>query len=105
MNKDSQSFKKNYDTLKRIADDLQRQEEPDIDELVPKVEEALRAYKFCKERIDTVREKLEQTLGEQMSTEQPNKAVRQGPLQTEQADRGFGREQTISSDETDDVPF
>jgi cell division septum initiation protein DivIVA len=36
-----------------------------VNELVPKVERALEAYKVCKERIEAVRSRLEETLGEQ----------------------------------------
>lgn len=90
-NKQSQSFKENYETLKRIADDLQRQEEPDIDELVPKVEEALNAYKQCKERIEIVRAKLEATLGEQVPNEQFKGAARDEPV--------------LSEEDVDSVPF
>ena len=35
---DSTSFNKNYQVLKQTADWLSQQKEPDIDQLVPKVE-------------------------------------------------------------------
>jgi exodeoxyribonuclease VII small subunit len=57
---DSQSFNKNYKVLKETADWLSRQEEPDIDQLVPKVERAMQAYRICKDRLD----KVQETLGE-----------------------------------------
>jgi hypothetical protein len=37
---------------------LARHEEPDIDQLVPKVEQAMRAYAICKERLEAVQETL-----------------------------------------------
>ena len=57
---DSTSFNKNYKILKDTADWLSSQKEPDIDQLVPKVEKAMGAYKICKDRLDKVRA----TLGE-----------------------------------------
>jgi hypothetical protein len=41
---DSASFNKNYQVLKQTADWLSTQKEPDIDQLVPKVEKAMQAY-------------------------------------------------------------
>ena len=49
---DSGSFNKNYRVLKETADWLSKQEEPDIDQLVPKVERAMQAYRICKDRLD-----------------------------------------------------
>jgi hypothetical protein len=37
---------------------LAGQQEPDIDHLVPKVEQVVRAYVICKERLDAVQETL-----------------------------------------------
>lgn len=57
---DSSSFNKNYKVLKDTADWLSQQKEPDIDQLVPKVEAAMQAYKFCKARLDAVQATLSQ---------------------------------------------
>jgi exodeoxyribonuclease VII small subunit len=57
---DSQSFNKNYKVLKETADWLSTQKEPDIDQLVPKVEKAMKAYTICKDRLDKVQETLGQ---------------------------------------------
>ena len=54
------SFNKNYKVLKETADWLSGQKEPDIDQLVPKVEKAMRAYSICKDRLD----KVQATLGQ-----------------------------------------
>jgi exodeoxyribonuclease VII small subunit len=59
---DSSSFNKNYRVLKETADWLSKQEEPDIDQLVPKVERAMQAYRICKDRLDKVKETLGQYL-------------------------------------------
>jgi hypothetical protein len=39
-----------------------KQEEPDIDQLMPKVERAMQAYQICKDRLDRVKETLGQYL-------------------------------------------
>jgi exodeoxyribonuclease VII small subunit len=57
---DSTSFNKNYKVLKDTADWLSAQKEPDIDQLVPKVERAMKAYSICKDRLD----KVQATLGQ-----------------------------------------
>jgi exodeoxyribonuclease VII small subunit len=57
---DSPSFNKNYKVLKDTADWLSQQKEPDIDQLVPKVEMAMQAYKVCKTRLDAVQATLSQ---------------------------------------------
>jgi len=57
---DSASFNKNYKVLKETADWLSGQKEPDIDQLVPKVERAMKAYTICKDRLD----KVQATLGQ-----------------------------------------
>ncbi len=51
----SGSFKENYETLNDIAKKLRSQEKPDIDALVPMVEQATEAYKICKQRLDNVK--------------------------------------------------
>jgi len=51
---DGASFNKNYKVLKDTADWLSQQKEPDIDQLVPKVERAMQAYQICKKRLDAV---------------------------------------------------
>jgi exodeoxyribonuclease VII small subunit len=57
---DSTSFNKNYRILKDTADWLSNQKEPDIDQLVPKIEKAMGAYKICRDRLD----KVQATLGQ-----------------------------------------
>jgi len=49
------SFNDSYKQLNEIAKKLRSQEEPDIDALVPMVEEATKAYQICKQRIDEVK--------------------------------------------------
>ena len=57
---DSTSFNKKYQVLKQTADWLSTQKEPDIDQLVPKVEKAMKAYQICKDRLTKVQETLGQ---------------------------------------------
>src|SRR3954451_17945380 len=64
---DSTSFNKNYKVLKETADWLSGQKEPDIDQLVPKVEKAMKAYTICKDRLD----KVQATLGRYFQEEAP----------------------------------
>ena len=59
---DSQSFNKNYKILKETADWLSRQDEPDIDQLVPRIERAMRAYTTCKQRLNEAQATLGQAL-------------------------------------------
>ncbi|MEY2700960.1 MAG: hypothetical protein RIQ52_1715 [Pseudomonadota bacterium] len=53
---ESLSFSQHYTRLKQIAEILRQQQEPDIDALIPLIDEATAAYKACRSRIDTVRE-------------------------------------------------
>jgi len=68
-NTDSDSFNASYKILKETADWLARQEEPDIDRLVPKVERAMQAYQVCKERLEKVKTALKKYLPEEEASE------------------------------------
>ena len=59
------SFNDSYKQLNEIAKKLRSQEEPDIDALVPMVEEATKAYQICKQRIDEVKLALKDHFVEQ----------------------------------------
>ncbi|MHA3081681.1 exodeoxyribonuclease VII small subunit [Acinetobacter sp. ANC 5383] len=58
------SFKEGYDILKRNAELLESQEEPDIDNLMKIVEESMDAYKSCKSRVEAVQQALDDTFKE-----------------------------------------
>ncbi|MDG6778048.1 exodeoxyribonuclease VII small subunit [Thiomicrorhabdus sp. zzn3] len=58
----AESFKANYAKLQEIAQKLSNTEEVDIDELVPMVDEATRAYQLCKSRIEAVESALSKRL-------------------------------------------
>lgn len=54
MAQSNESFKDNYQTLQDIAQKLSSNSDVDIDELVPMVDTATRAYQLCKSRIEAV---------------------------------------------------
>lgn len=57
-----QGFNAAYKTLQTNAEKLRRQEDLDIDSLVPIVQESAVAYAVCKERIAAVRAALQEHL-------------------------------------------
>lgn len=64
MKNEELSFKQGYEILKKNAEKLESQEEPDIDNLMTIVEESMSAYKACKSRIDAVQQALNDTFKE-----------------------------------------
>ena len=64
MNHEELSFKQGYEILKKNAELLEAQEQPDIDNLMNLVEESMQAYKACKVRIDAVQQALNDTFKE-----------------------------------------
>ena len=61
MNNETLSFKDGYEILKRNAEQLESQQEPDIDNLMKIVEESMTAYKACKARVEAVQQALNET--------------------------------------------
>lgn len=66
MAESPESFKDNYQKLQEIAQKLANSSEVDIDELVPMVDDATRAYQLCKSRIEAV----ETALNTRLETEE-----------------------------------
>lgn len=64
-----ESFKDNYARLQAIADQLAQSQEVDIDQLVPMVDEASRAYQICKSRLDAVETALSKRLDKEEEQE------------------------------------
>lgn len=64
MTKKELTFKEGYEVLKKNAELLESQEEPDIDNLMKIIEESMVAYKACKSRIDAVQQALDETFKE-----------------------------------------
>lgn len=61
MTKKELTFKEGYEVLKKNAELLESQQEPDIDNLMKIVEESMTAYKACKSRVDAVQQALNDT--------------------------------------------
>mgnify|MGYP000918750693 CR=1 FL=1 len=61
MTNETLSFKDGYEILKRNAEQLESQQEPDIDNLMKIVEESMTAYKACKTRVEAVQQALNDT--------------------------------------------
>jgi exonuclease VII small subunit len=74
---DSSKFNKNYKILKETADWLSQQTEPDIDQLVPKVERAMQAYQICKDRLAKVEETLGRYFEQETAPEEPEVPARE----------------------------
>ena len=55
MSEQAETFAANYAILKEVAETLRTQKEPDIDALIPMVDQALAAYKVCKDRLTAVK--------------------------------------------------
>ncbi|MCU4491814.1 exodeoxyribonuclease VII [Acinetobacter guillouiae] len=66
MTKKELTFKDGYEILKKNAELLESQEEPDIDNLMKIVEESMTAYKACKSRVDAVQRALNETFNEEI---------------------------------------
>lgn len=60
------TFKDAYHILKTNADNLERSEELDIDNLVTTIEESIAAYKICQERIQAVEKALSQAFDDEL---------------------------------------
>ena len=57
-------FMENYNKLKEISSELMNSTDPDIDKLIPMVDEATESYKYCKERLDNVKKALNEKVSE-----------------------------------------
>jgi exodeoxyribonuclease VII small subunit len=66
---DMKGFNAAYKILQTNAEKLRRQDDLDIDSLVPIVEESAKAYQVCKERIAAVRAALQEHLKEDTAEE------------------------------------
>ena len=58
------TFKEAFSILKRNAEKLDNQTEPDIDHLMGIVQESMQAYKAAKDRIDAVQNALKATFND-----------------------------------------
>ncbi len=88
--KQTSEYQKNYKTLEDTAQELRNAAEIDIDELLEKVQGAMEAYKYCKDRIGTVQNKLNLLLENAPGSE---------------ADSEDSVERKQQSSEADEMPF
>jgi exonuclease VII small subunit len=95
---DSTSFNKNYQVLKQTADWLSTQKEPDIDQLVPKVEKAMQAYSICKDRLTKVQETLGQYFEKEEGRDEAGQA--RGVVK-----RVMQARQSSDGEDGEDIPF
>ena len=58
------TFKDAFGALQRNANTLRNQQEPNIDELLPLVQQSMDAFRVCKERIDAVDAAMKVEFGE-----------------------------------------
>lgn len=64
------TFKAAFGALQRNANTLRSQQEPNIDELLPLVQQSMDAYRVCKERIDAVDAAMKAEFGEEPDDQQ-----------------------------------
>lgn len=57
-------YLKNLEVLEQTAEELREMESVDLDELIPKVDKALAAFRACKKRIEAVEALLAERRGE-----------------------------------------
>ena len=96
---DSTSFNKNYKVLKETADWLSTQKEPDIDQLVPKVEKAMKAYQICRDRLT----KVQETLGQYFEKEEAIGEA--GPARGDGVAKGVVQARPSPDSDQDDSAF
>ena len=97
---DSNSFNKSYQVLKQTADWLSQQKEPDIDQLVPKVEKAMQAYKTCKDRLTKVQETLGQYFEKDEAKVEAGSATGDGVVK-----RVMQARPSSDGEDGEDIPF
>jgi len=67
MSKKASVYKKNFDRLKAIENEIRSQEEPDVDAIVPLVKEAMIVFSVCKKRLEAAKSALGEALPDELS--------------------------------------
>ena len=67
-----ESYQKNYQALQQISQKLAQADDIDIDQLVPMVDEATKAYQVCQSRIEAVERALNQRLSHESDDHNTN---------------------------------
>ena len=65
MNQTEKTYQQNYQILESVVQQLSQNQNIDIDQLLPMVDQASEAYKFCKSRIDAVESALSERFNQQ----------------------------------------
>ena len=60
---ETETFKQHYDNLRRIAEQMRSQSDPNIDELIPMVDSALKSHAVCSARLKNVKQMLDERFG------------------------------------------
>jgi exodeoxyribonuclease VII small subunit len=110
MAEPTMTFREAYGVLQQHAETLRNQTEPNIDELLPMVEESVAAYRVCNERIDAVEKALEKALTDVAADPAPRSGSDEGaarPASAPRATRAAPAPGPKSSfdDMDDDTPF
>lgn len=78
MSDANMTFRQAYGVLQRHAETLRNQTEPNIDDLLPMVEQSVAAYRVCKARIDAVEKALEKALTDVAIDAAPREPAEEG---------------------------
>lgn len=68
MAPETETFKQHYDNLRRIAEQMRSQQEPNIDELIPLCDSAIKSHAVCKTRLDAIKKMLDERFGAEEQT-------------------------------------
>lgn len=74
-----QNFREAYEVLRTNAQTLREQDEPNLDDLLELVNESVKAYRVCKERIDQVDKALAAALKDAPAGGEPAAAPAAAP--------------------------
>lgn len=61
----NQTYQENYQTLKRISEELSNDSDLNIDTILPKIETAIKAYNECSDRLNNIEKAIQEKLESQ----------------------------------------